>query len=44
MYVKAYAGPARLLGRRLSSVQASRATVAMPNGTTPCTDLTESYW
>jgi SRSO17 transposase len=37
------AGPACLLGRRLSGVQASRTTVATPNGTTTHPDLTESY-
>jgi SRSO17 transposase len=34
------AGPACLLGRRLSGVQASRAMVATPNGTTTRPDLT----
>jgi SRSO17 transposase len=37
------AGPARLLGRRLSGVPASRATVATSNGTTTSPDLTEPY-
>jgi hypothetical protein len=37
------AGPACLLGRRLSPMQASRATVATPNGATTRPDLTESY-
>ena len=32
MCVKAYAGPARLVGRRLSGVQASPATVASRTG------------
>jgi Transposase DDE domain len=37
------ASPARLLGRRLSAVQASRTTVATSNGTTTSPDMTESY-
>jgi SRSO17 transposase len=37
------AGPARLLGRRLSAVPASRTPVAPSNGTIPRTNLTESY-
>jgi hypothetical protein len=31
------------LGRRLFGVQASHTAVAPPNGTTACSDLTESY-
>jgi hypothetical protein len=37
------AGPAGLVGRRLSGVQASPAMVATPNETTTRPDLTESY-
>src|SRR6266498_1715115 len=40
---RAAAGAARLLGRRLSAVPASRTTVATPNGTTTSANLTEPY-
>src|SRR6266498_1639934 len=40
---RAAAGPACLLGRRLSAVPASRTTVATPNRTTTRSNLTEPY-